>query len=236
VSITTRTTATAPDDNPVEVMRFGSLEIRYNREVLRPRGWTVAQSEWAADLLGRLPAGPVLELCAGVGHIGMLAVADRPRDLVLVDVDPVACAFASHNVGVAGLGARVQLRCGPVEEVIDPTERFALVIADPPWVPSDETDRHSDDPTLAIDGGEDGLEVARLCLTVAAAHLVDGGSMLMQLGDSDQASAIVAGLRSAPDLRLEHAGMRAYDDGGVVLHLVRDVMPRQHRGAAPTIA
>jgi methylase of polypeptide subunit release factors len=224
VSITTRTTATAPDDNPVEVMRFGFLEIRYNREVLRPRPWTVAQSEWAADLLGRLPAGPVLELCAGVGHIGMLAVADRPRDLVLVDADPVACAFASHNAGAAGLGARVQLRCGPVEEVIDPAERFALVIADPPWVPSDETDRHSDDPTLAIDGGEDGLEVARLCLAVAAAHLVDGGSLLMQLGDSDQASVIVAGVGSAPDLRLEQAGMRAYD-GGVVLHLVRAVTP-----------
>ena len=61
---------------------FGSLRINFDARALRPREWTTAQSDWAAELLPRLPAGPVLELCAGAGQIGRLAVLDSTRRLV----------------------------------------------------------------------------------------------------------------------------------------------------------
>ena len=50
-----------------------------------------------------------------------------------------------------------------MDEVLAPDERFALVIADPPWVPRAETGRFPEDPLLAIDGGDDGLDLARAC-------------------------------------------------------------------------
>ncbi|MBI2244007.1 MAG: methyltransferase, partial [Nocardioides sp.] len=58
-----------------ETMGFGPLRITFDGRVLRPRPWTAAQSEWAAEILADAPAGPVLELCAGAGQIGLLAVA-----------------------------------------------------------------------------------------------------------------------------------------------------------------
>ncbi|HEX4976832.1 MAG TPA: methyltransferase, partial [Nocardioides sp.] len=67
-----------------------------------------------------------------------------------------------------------------------PDERFPLVLADPPYVPTDEVTSHPDDPVAAIDGGPDGLDVARTCLAVAAAHLADDGLVVLQLGSAEQ--------------------------------------------------
>ena len=56
--------------------RFGPLDIEYDERVLEPRAWTLAQSEWAAQLLTGAGDEPLLELCAGAGQIG-LAAAER---------------------------------------------------------------------------------------------------------------------------------------------------------------
>ena len=50
----------------MQQLSFQGLSISYDHHVLEPRPWTEAQSSWAAELLGDAPAGPVLELCAGV--------------------------------------------------------------------------------------------------------------------------------------------------------------------------
>ena len=59
---------------------FGPLTIAYDALVLEPRQWTTIQSEWARELLATAPPGPVLELCTGAGHIGLLAVTGTTRD------------------------------------------------------------------------------------------------------------------------------------------------------------
>lgn len=173
-------------------MPFGPLEIEYDERVLRPRPWTEQQGRWAAELLAAAPPGPVLELCCGAGHIGLLAIALEPRPLVAVDDAEAACGYARSNAVAAGLGHLVDVRRARLEQALAPEESFVLVVADPPWVPSPEVGRHPQDPSSAIDGGPDGLDVARACLRVAAAHLAPGGQVLVQLGSRAQASALAA--------------------------------------------
>lgn len=168
--------------------RFGPIDVEYDDAVLVPRPWTIAQSRWAVELLGDLPDGPVLELCAGAGQIGLVVAVETGRRLVQVDVDPRACAFARENASRAGVTSEV--RCGDLQRAVGPTERFPLVLADPPYVPTDEVDELPGDPRDAIDGGPDGLDIARRCLQIAAAHLVDGGLVLLQLGSSEQADRL----------------------------------------------
>jgi release factor glutamine methyltransferase len=181
---------------------FGDLIIDFDDRVLEPRPWTVAQSRWAAELLRNAPAGPVLELCAGAGHIGLLAVSHEPRPLVCVDVNPVACDYARANAERAGLADLVDVREGDMNQALTPDERFALVIADPPWVPSAQTGRFPQDPLLAIDGGDDGLDLARQCWMVADRHLLRGGHAILQLGTAAQARQLARELRGSSRLRL----------------------------------
>ncbi|RQN09088.1 class I SAM-dependent methyltransferase [Aeromicrobium camelliae] len=171
-------------------MDFGPLTIAFDERVLRPRPWTAVQSAWAADLLSVVPDGPILELCTGAGQIGLLAAHESDRDLVLVDADPVACRLAWDNVRASRRAAYTEVRCGPLESAITPGERFALIVADPPWVESERTQDYPEDPLTAIDGGADGLDLARSCLVVAGRHLLEGGAVILQVGTVAQAEAL----------------------------------------------
>lgn len=192
-----------------ETIAFGPLRISFDARVLRPRPWTAAQSAWAAELIAAAPTGPVLELCAGAGQIGLLAVAGSGRRLVCVDLDPVACGFARANAEAAGLGELVEVRQGSMDEVLDDGERFAVVVADPPWVSRSEVGRYPDDPLRAIDGGDDGLDLARTCLDVAQRHLRPGGSVVLQVGSVDQVGLLDTG-------RLDVVEVREFERGALV--------------------
>jgi len=193
---------------------FGDLLIDYDARVLEPRPWTAAQSRWASELLRKAPAGPVLELCAGAGHIGLLAIRHEPRPMVAVDLSPIACDYARANADRAGLADLVEVREGSMDEVLRADERFALVIADPPWVPREETLRYPEDPVLAIDGGADGLDLARHCWTIADQHLLDGGWAVLQLGTVDQVRRLSRELRGRTSLRVREC--RTFDRGVLV--------------------
>jgi methylase of polypeptide subunit release factors len=172
-------------------LTFGSLTIAFDDRVLRPREWTAAQSDWAADLMAAAPDGTVLELCAGAGHIGLLAVASSQRHLLCVDASPVACDYARANALAAGMADRVEVREGRLQDALEPGELFPVIIADPPWVPREQTGRYPEDPLTAIDGGDDGLDVARACLAVVDEHLAPGGSAVLQVGTRAQTDALL---------------------------------------------
>ncbi|RIQ25070.1 methyltransferase [Jiangella rhizosphaerae] len=201
---------------------FGRLRIDYDHRVLQPRPWTVAQSVWAAELLHEAPPGPVLELCAGAGQIGLLALslAGSGRRLVLVDRDAVACGFARVNASRELPAGVVDVRRSPLETALAPGERFAVIIADPPWVPTASVGRFPRDPVAAIDGGPDGMAVAWVCLEVIARHLLPGGSAVVQLGTAAQVDRVADRLAGDPSATLRVAARRSYGEHGI-LALVR---------------
>lgn len=201
----------------IRTVAFGPLSIDFDSRVLQPREWTTRQAVWAANLLADAPDGPVLELCSGAGQIGLLTAVLSRRGLVCVDVDPVACGYARSNAVAAGIGDRVEVREAQLEDGPAPGERFPLVLADPPWVRRTETSRYPEDPLRAIDGGPDGMELARRCLAVASRHVHPHGQVLLQLGTPEQAEQL-GETTAGGTLRV--TGTQVYDGQGVLVHLV----------------
>jgi len=105
---------------------------------------------------------------------------------VQVDRDPCACRWAAVNAAANGLAGRVEQRCGRPREVLVPGERFTVVIADPPYVPSADVGLYPEDPVGAIDGGPDGLDGVRGFLGGLDAHLAPGGGIVLQLRGAAQ--------------------------------------------------
>lgn len=219
-----RATDAASDPVPgLERVAFGPLDIGFDHRVLRPRQWTLAQSRWAAELSPTLPGGPLLELCTGAGQIGLVAVALTGRPAVLVDAAPAACALARANAALQAdrdgdAAAVVEVREGEMDHVLGPAERFPLVLADPPYLPTTDVSGYPEDPVLAVDGGDDGLDLARSCLRVVATHMSDSGACLLQLLDAAQAERLEPQLR-ASGLRAEE--LRVVGEAGVLLRLGR---------------
>jgi release factor glutamine methyltransferase len=199
-----------------ETVPFGPLRVTFDDRVLRPRLWTLAQSQWAAELAPGLPAGAILELCCGAGHIGQAAAVLTARDLVEVDLDPHACSLAEANAVVNAHQLDVEVRCGDFATVVGPTERYPLVLADPPYLPSGDVTAWPDDPRLAIDGGEDGLDLPRRCLAAAARHVLPAGAVLLQVRGTAQLDAL------APDVAgagLRVVEVRSHDEHRAVARL-----------------
>jgi release factor glutamine methyltransferase len=160
-----------------------------------------------------VPAGPILELCAGAGQIGLVAATLTGRALVQVERDPVAAAFAARNARAAGLDD-YELRVVPLETSLFAGETFPLIIADPPYLPTADVDRYPDDPRAAIDGGADGMAWIRQCLALAAAHLAPFGAVFLQM----------RGARQADSLRV--LKLREHDDERAVALLTRNEIER----------
>ncbi len=196
--------------------RFGPVTLHFDDSCLTPRPWTIEQSKWASTVAD-VPSGPILELCAGVGQIGLVAAMLTGRRLVQVDQNPRACWWAGVNAAQADLADRVEIRHGDLEESVAPGERFAVILADPPYVPTAEVAMF-DDPVAAIDGGSDGLELARRCMQVADDRLEPGGLLSLQLRGRRQAAALLALYRGSTRRRLEPAGLRAWGSDRAVAH------------------
>ncbi|MGJ9372788.1 methyltransferase [Nesterenkonia sp. CF4.4] len=201
----------------MQQLTFCGLEISFDHRVLEPRPWTEAQSEWAAELLVDAPPGPVLELCAGVGHIGLGAVCESDRNLIMVDINPAARVLALENAALNGLDSQVEFRLNQMETALDADERFSLIVADPPWVRSADTSLFPEDPVRAIDGGDDGLDLARTCVDLFDLHLSPGGSGLLQIGTLAQAEAITAYAADRRSGSLSVVDSRAYERGVLIL-------------------
>ena len=201
---------------------FSGLQITYDKRVLEPRSWTADQSRWAATIMTQAPPGRVLELCCGAGHIGLLATAltaeASRRHLVSVDLNPAAITLTAANAAAAGLTPWVEVREGDMADVLGDDEVFSVIIADPPWVPTEQTARYPQDPLVAIDGGVDGLVVARRCAQVVQRHLHPDGVAVLQLGELDQVDAL-----DLPSYGLSVAEVREGERG--VLACLRRVDP-----------
>lgn len=181
--------------------------------------WTIAQSVLAAEMALHAPPGPILELCSGVGHIGLLAAKISDRDLVMVDSAPVACHFARENAAAAGWENRATIICKDLNAALPPDARFPVIVADPPWVPSALVGLHPEDPVSAIDGGMRGMRIAVACLRVIARHLEPDGAAVLQVGRLGQAEELAASVASWPGSSLAVRRTTVHP-GGVLIELI----------------
>lgn len=164
-----------------------------------PRPQTEDLARRAAALL---PAeGVAVDLCAGSGAVATHLRAVRPRArVVAVDVDPGAARSARAN----DLDALVaDVRALP----FGPHARVDLVTAVAPYVPWDAlhllpSDVRAWEPTRALDGGIDGLDVTRAVVAAASRLLRPGGALVVELG-ADQPSALAPTLARAGFLRAD---------------------------------
>jgi methylase of polypeptide subunit release factors len=184
-----------PTATTSRVATFGPIVVEFDEQLLEPRDWTIEQSAWAAELAATAAPGPILELYAGAGHIGLAAAKLSGRSLVQVDDSAHACTWAARNAQRAAIDSDV--RCANVEAALTPDERFAVVIADPPYLRTDQVARYPGDPRHAIDGGDDGLVEIERGLHVIATHTTPDAAALLQVRGPKQCRAITALLSDA---------------------------------------
>ena len=173
---------------------FCGYKIKVDERVLIPRPET---EELVMMAMASAEEGnSVLDLCTGSGAIAVamykeLEKSNRKVKMTAVDISADALDLAKENAEAneadvlfiqSDLFTRLR-------------GRFDIIVSNPPYIPTsviDTLQREVKDfePRLALDGGQDGLDIYRRIAADAPKYLARGGTLIMEVG-AGQAQEIV---------------------------------------------
>jgi len=176
---------------------FYGFDFCVDSSVLIPRPETELLVEKALELARNRPLSAIAEIGTGCGAIAISLALNLPRiKIYATDISASALRVASSNCQKYGVMNRICLLEGgmldPLPEPVD------LIVANLPYVRESELNQINTlgfEPSLALNGGSDGLEKIRQLCTQLSGKLRPGGSLLLEIGQG-QREAVVTFLRS----------------------------------------
>jgi release factor glutamine methyltransferase len=171
---------------------FWSLPISVDERVLIPRPETELLVEEALAAARTLPPEvKILEIGTGSGAVSLaLGVELVNARIVSTDVSDDALKVAAANISAHGLTDRVGLKQGDLFAALEPDERFALIVSNPPYLTDEEmeglTTEVRAEPRGALWGGRDGLSVIERLIRGAPDRVEAGGFLIFEMGSGQQ--------------------------------------------------
>jgi release factor glutamine methyltransferase len=168
---------------------FWSLPLDVTPDVLVPRPETETVIEAALDFVvrGGLRGERVrlLDIGTGSGALLLALLSELPAAGIGTDISQPALNVARGNAVRLGLSDRCTFVACDIAASV--SGQFDIVVANPPYVVrgeiatlAPEVKRY--DPSLALDGGNDGLDVYRAIAADVRRLLAGGGRLIVELG------------------------------------------------------
>lgn len=168
---------------------FYSLPLDVSRDTLIPRADTETLVEVAIDELQNRSRGRLLDLCCGSGCVGIAVLKNLPDSFtgVLADKSNAALHVARKNLMRHYLSARAYTVT--VDAMTDAPEslgRFNFITCNPPYIPTRDIETLDievrQEPMMALDGGDDGLDFYRTIPRTFRSVLAPGGTLAFEVG------------------------------------------------------
>ncbi|MGJ4967577.1 MULTISPECIES: 50S ribosomal protein L3 N(5)-glutamine methyltransferase [unclassified Bradyrhizobium] len=193
--ITARITTRKPAAYLVNKVYMRGLPFYVDERVIVPRSFIGellethfggAEADGTSLIDDPLAVDSVLDLCTGSGCLAILASRHFPNAVIdAVDISKDALAVAAKNVADYDLGERISLHRGDLFAPLS-QRRYDLIITNPPYVDAEGMAglprECRAEPTLAFDGGTDGLDIIHRILSQARDHLTAEGGLLCEVG------------------------------------------------------
>ena len=177
---------------------FFGCNIKVDNRVLIPRPETEELVQKALDYVHE--GDEVLDMCTGSGAIAIVLAKKTGAHLTAADISADALDLARQNA----LDNEAEVTFVQSDIYNDIAGTFDVIVSNPPYV------RHAEmaelppvvqqEPAIALDGGEDGLQYYRHI--IADAPLAQGGVLLLEIG-ADQADDVRALLQNADYTSIE---------------------------------
>jgi release factor glutamine methyltransferase len=178
---------------------FFGLELDITKDVLIPRPETELLVEKAIIWLQASPERrTVADIGTGSGAIAVTLATHVPDARILAtDISFIALEVAKKNAQKFHVHHRIDfLQCDLMPQHIDPlsTEgHFDLICANLPYIPTETLHNlpiYGHEPSLALDGGADGLDLFRRLLKLAPDWLAPHGMLLLEIEATRGAQAL----------------------------------------------
>lgn len=105
--------------------------------------------------------------------------------MLLCDISKKALDMAKKNALANTVSKKCTFLLGDITRDL-PNTKFDMIVSNPPYIPSRDIEGLSDEvkkePMLALDGGEDGLDIIRFLIGEGLSYLNENGKMLIEFG------------------------------------------------------
>ena len=167
---------------------FYGLDFYVNRDVLIPRPETEHLVEKAIEVARKNSLTTVADIGTGSGVVAVCLALNLPQaTLYAVDISGKALEVAKINAGKYHVAHRIKFLQGDLIERLP--EMCDLIVANLPYVkPGEVKEEITREPSVALDGGADGLVYVKRLIEQLPTKLIPGGYLLLEvgLGQSDQ--------------------------------------------------
>lgn len=185
---------------------FGGLKLKVDRRALIPR----PETEYLVELVTArcaTPPGRILDLGTGSGALALALAKAFPEAAVLAtDTSAEALALATENCAAQQMEARVHFLRSNWFDAVPTTERFELIVSNPPYLSAEETAQTAPEvqgfePAGALTGKGDGAGDLEEIIASAPRFLAAGGLLALETGIAQHARLLeqmrVAGFTAA---------------------------------------
>lgn len=171
---------------------LGSLSFYVDKRVLIPRSPMIELIEhgfqpWLiADEIHH-----ILELCTGSGCIAIACAKAMPHATIdATDISTDALDVAKINLSQHQVDSQVTLYQSDLWNTV-PDKKYDLIIGNPPYVSKEEVEHlpaeYHHEPVNALLAGHDGLLLIDEILAKAADYLTEHGTLIIEVGNSEEA-------------------------------------------------
>ncbi|MDD4923655.1 MAG: peptide chain release factor N(5)-glutamine methyltransferase [Dehalococcoidales bacterium] len=182
---------------------FYGLDFYVNRNVLIPRPETEHLVDKALEL-GRSYTRPIIaDIGTGSGAIAVSLAVNLPKaEIIATDISFEALKTADINCHRHNVNDRITLLCGNLLEPLP--QKADIITANLPYVKKEDIPQGSCEPRLALDGGEDGLDIIRLLCSQVENRINTGGYLLLEigLGQKNAVVDLLKGIASVKDVEV----------------------------------
>lgn len=168
---------------------FCGHTFKVGEGVLVPRPETELLVERAASFLQGKKEAAVLDLCSGSGCVGLSIAIENPgAEVYLFEKSAKAIEYLERNIEFTGVKNAIIL----TGDVFDGAESNAvrsydLIVSNPPYIATGKLSELSvevrNEPSMALDGGRDGLDFYRAICEKWVELVKPGGMVAVECGE-----------------------------------------------------
>ena len=175
-----------PIEHITHQKEFMKLNFFVNENVLIPRQDTEILVEEVIKIAKKANSLQILDLCTGSGAIAVsLAKYIEKSKITAIDISPEAIKIASKNAIMNNVENQITFIKSDLFENVK-KEKYDIIVSNPPYIKKSEIPRLEKqvqkEPTIALDGGNDGLDFYRKIIKQSYEYLKYNGYLCLEIG------------------------------------------------------